>query len=235
MRRQFLHSPGSVSMTDDERLLGTSFVWPAVPPDELNKLAEAMIFASDAGFGSDDSYKHLLFGVSNRNDQLTPDAQLLDEWLRDLGAACCNKDPVIRRVLAPADCAVEPLDRRVITSESPNVSLRVSRKLTYTFDGKYASGDSRKHRRLVPRSRADLEHGRILVGFEKLSHARDHVRLRNGLHIANGQRVITVSLCLQRIGHEKVTWNLAHRFEHAFVLNSAASKQLNHTRAMWLI
>src|SRR4051812_14995360 len=93
-----------------------------------------MIFADDAAFGADDANERLLFGVTDGNHQASADGQLLDERLRNLRAAGGDEDTVIRRVLAPADGAVKPLYRRVVTTEPADVRLRRARQVAQSFE-----------------------------------------------------------------------------------------------------
>src|SRR5437762_2275448 len=177
-------------------------VLPAVPPDELNKLAQTMIFAGDTVLSSNDPHEDLLLGITDGDDKPTANAELLDQRLRDFRAAGCNQDAVIGRVVAPADRSVKPFYSCVVASELSDVCLSHARQFADSFDGKHAARHFRQHCCLIAGARSYFEHRRVFVNLEQFGHTRDHVRLRDRLHIAYRQRVVSISLCSQRVRHK---------------------------------
>src|SRR5262249_23341431 len=80
---------------------------------------------------------------------------------------------------------------------------------------------ARQHRRLVPRSRADLEHAMRGLRVEQLAHECDHVWLRNRLTFADGKRKVFVGFVCGYVGDEEVALDGAHRIQHARVVDPA--------------
>src|SRR5436853_6439120 len=116
-----------------------------------------MIFADDAAFGADDANEGLLFGVAYGNHQASADGELLDERLWNFWAAGGDQYAVIRCVLAPADGAVKPLHRRVVTTEPPDVRLGGARQVAQAFECEDAARDCREHCRLIAGAGADFK------------------------------------------------------------------------------
>ena len=62
--------------------------------------------------------------------------------------------------------------------------------------------------------------------FQRLSHERYHIRLRNCLIRPNGQRMIFIRLVPQFAFKEQVAWHLSHRPKHARVIYPSAYELL---------
>src|SRR5687768_10925225 len=136
-------------------------VLPTVPADQLNKLAETMIFTCDTVLGFNDPHEDLLLGITDGNDKLTAHAELLDKRLWNFRAASRDQNGVIRRVVAPADRSVEPFYSCVIASELSDVCLSHACQLADSFDGKHAARHFREHCCLIAGARSYFKHGRL--------------------------------------------------------------------------
>jgi hypothetical protein len=61
-----------------------------------------------------------------------------------------------------------------------------------------------------------------------LKHCRDNVWLRDGLSIADGERVIFVGMVTKSFGNELVTRHLSHRLKHPYIADAALRKLQSH-------
>ncbi len=96
------------------------------------------------------------------------------------------------------------------------------------LDGKDLAGDAAQRRRRVARTGSHLEH---LVGgleFEQLDHARDNVRLRDGLPGLDGERRILIGEVCEMLCHEGLARHCAHGRKHQRIADPAPGEMPSH-------
>jgi hypothetical protein len=87
----------------------------------------------------------------------------------------------------------------------------------------------RQHRRLIAGARPDLQHARLGAGEgERLAHQGHHVRLRDGLALADRERRVLVGVRQQLGRHEAVPRHAAHGIEDARVAHAACFELPRH-------
>ncbi len=74
-------------------------------------------------------------------------------------------------------------------------------------------------RRLVPWASANLQHVGRIVLHQQLGHPRHHVRLRDGLAVADGQGGIIPGLVRHGLVHEQLARHFRDRRQHAKIAN----------------
>ena len=105
-------------------------------------------------------------------------------------------------------------------------------QLLVALDRHHLAAAARQHRRPVARARPDLEHALIRRGHGEHRHARHDPRLRHRLALPDRHGAVAVRVPAHVLGQEALARNLAHRAEHALVLDPAAAQLvLDHPRA----
>ena len=89
------------------------------------------------------------------------------------------------------------------------------------LDRVHLAGELGDHRRLVAGARADVEHALAAARGELLADARDHVRLRDRLPVADRQRGVVVRASAELLRDEQLARDALHRGEHALVVDAA--------------
>ncbi len=165
--------------------------------------------------------------VADGHDEAAAHLELLVQGLGQVRRGGRDRDRGERRVLrkaaaAVADvhvhtvavpCSVEQLARAVGERRDPLDRVHLARELG-------------EHRGLVAGAGADIEDAFSAVQLELLADARHHVRLRDRLTLADGQRRVGVRTAVQLGRHEQLARNAFHGGEHALV-DDAARAQLS--------
>jgi hypothetical protein len=86
------------------------------------------------------------------------------------------------------------------------------------------TGKLGQERSLISGAGADFKHGVSGSHLEQLEHEADDIGLRDGLALANGERVVIVGLRLIGLGDELVPGNARHSGQDAFVADAALAK-----------
>ncbi len=81
-----------------------------------------------------------------------------------------------------------------------------------------------QNRRVIARAGADVEHFFRAAQFQPFRHQRRHVRLGDGLTVADGERRVDVRVREVHGVYEFFTRNEQHRIEHSLVANAAAAQ-----------
>src|SRR5262245_61885281 len=96
---------------------------PAVSANKLHENTRLMVLSQDPGFCLYHADQSLTIGIADRDNQPAANTKLCDQRLRNVRAACCDKNRIVRRVFAPAYCSIEPLHRCVVAAQLPDVPL----------------------------------------------------------------------------------------------------------------
>src|SRR5947209_8750820 len=123
---------------------------PSVMAYERNKRTCAVIFARVAFISSDDADQSLcLTRITDRDYESSINLQLREQRLWNFWSARRNEYRVVRRVRAPAQCAVETFNGRVVDSKLPYARLRLARQIAYALDCINLRSELREHSRLI--------------------------------------------------------------------------------------
>ena len=170
----------------------------------------------------------LLVLLAERHDEPAPLRELIDERLRHPLRGAGDDDPVERRVLGPAE---EPVaDPRVDALGAEPAEGRGGRlaERRDDLDRVDLGPERREHRRLVPAARADFEDPVRRPWLERLRHGGDDERRRDGLPVADVERLVEIGRAEVLRLHEQVARHLPHRVEDARVGDALAGEILVH-------
>ncbi len=92
------------------------------------------------------------------------------------------------------------------------------------LDRVHLAGELGEHRGLVAGAGADIEDAFRAVQLELLADSRHHVRLRDRLTLADGQRRVGVRTAVQLRRHEQLARHAFHGAEHALVGDAARAQ-----------
>src|SRR5690554_6131034 len=173
----------------------------------------------------------LLTGVflSNRDDQSPTYRQLLFESFRNSRSACCNTDAIERGRFRPPQRTVSTAQIHLAEPGAVKIQPGLLYQLRNPLDRKYLQCHAGQHGRRITGSRANVEYALPALQCQSFRHQRNNVGLRNRLAMADGQRMVCVSLDDQVVWHEDLSWHLRHHFKYPFVTYTAPGNLvMNH-------
>ena len=197
-----------------------SYRWIALHTDQWDEAAGDLMRDDRPSLLSGDELEELRFGGADGDDQAPAFAQLVEEGLRESGCSCGDDDAVEGRPAGQTAAAVSDLDGEVGVSQDAQNFIRSDREFGMTFDRIDMLAQLREQCRLVSGASADFENYFFLRRSEKFQHECNDVRLRNCLGLADGKRIVVVSLFAIRLGYEFVARNAGHRGQDMLVANS---------------
>src|SRR5207244_1927834 len=100
-------------------------------------------------------------------------------------------DPVERRLVGPAERPAADAHPHVRAAELLEEGARTLGEARQPLDRAHPARHFSQHRRLIARSRADLEHLLASRELQELCHERDDVRLGDRLLLADRERTIS--------------------------------------------
>lgn len=195
---------------------------PAVPADEGYEDTAFTRTALEAAARPGKDREVLQPWRPNGNHQSPPHDKLRLQSPRNRRRSGGDEDSIVRRRSRPSFRAVGDNDGDVGYRQVVEHRARAIGEPRVPFDGNHVVGKPRKNRRLIPRSRPDLEHVIAGLNAKCLRHHRDHVRLRDGLPFANGQGTIVIRVVRAVGGHKQVPRHGTHRLEDTRIVHTAA-------------
>ena len=156
-------------------------------------------------------------------------AELSKQRRRNTWSRSRNDDRIERRMFGQAQAAIANADRNIRVSKPPQNCFRRMRQARMPLDGVNTSRKLGQNGRLITRTGSDFEHSLASLQCERLQHESHDERLRNGLTLANRQRMVRVGLPPIFLGNEFMARNSTHRRENALVIEvSPAQLFLDH-------
>src|SRR5262249_51829333 len=97
---------------------------PTMLPNQRDELARSKFFNFPRRFGLGYSDQSLRFArFADRDDQAAANAELCNQWIRNLWSTGGHQDCIVWRVRVPSECAVKSLYRGVVDSQFANPRL----------------------------------------------------------------------------------------------------------------
>jgi len=162
---------------------------------------------------------------SDGNDHEPALTKLVEERSRQVSSGRGDEDGVEWSSGGKTECAVSGKDLDVGVAERRENSAGILGEARVTFNGKHLRHKFRQERCGVAGASANFEN---LVGgleLKGLQHESDDVRLRDGLIVADGQRVIVVGPIAVGFGDEFMSRDAKHGIKDARI-GDAASPEL---------
>ena len=200
------------------------FLLPAARADQRHESDVAQFFALVIGLAparhADQALQRLLF--ADGNDQSSADGQLIQQRLRNIGAAGGDDDRIEGRVLRPTERAVAVQHVHVVETLLAQSPRRLFGQFGVPLDRVDLAGDSSQDRRGVAGAGADFQHAVLRLQLECLGHQGHDVGLRNGLPLLDRQGPIEVGKLGQLGRQERFTRHRFHRGQHRGIGDAAA-------------
>jgi len=162
----------------------------------------------------------------HRDDQTPPFRELLGQRLGDLRGARRHDDAAVRSGRGEAPRAVPDDETDVSIPQPPQQRLGFFRERRDALDRDDLRREAGEYRRLVAAAGPDLQHALASLEREALRHQGDHVRLGDGLPLADGQGMVRVGPVSARGPDEQVPRDEAERLQHPRVSNPPARELL---------
>src|SRR5581483_524481 len=164
--------------------------------------------------------ENLILDVADREHQPPARSELGDQGRRGLGGGRGDGDRVERRPLREPGPAVADVQLDAVeVARLAEVRPRELGELGDPLDRDDVPGELREHRGLVPGAGADVEYPLLAAQGERAGDERDHVGLRDGLPVADPQRLVRVRE--RRVADEALARDAPHRLEHTRVVDPA--------------
>lgn len=193
---------------------------------QRNEANRHQVFVGKAFGRLADAIEILLAGpLLDGNDHDPAGRQLVREGLWHLLCGGGHDDAVEGRKLRPALVAVADEMGDVVELHRAEAGLGLPRQGAVAFDGEHPPAQPRENRRLIPRSRADLENGMAIGHIQLVGHHADDERLRYGLAAIDGKRQVGIGLIGEAFLHEQVARHRLDRLQHALVAHAALAQR----------
>jgi hypothetical protein len=160
-------------------------------------------------------------GRADGDDHPSGVAELGDQSWWQIGSGGGDEDGVERSVGEKAEGAVSSEDSCIGIAERDKKVASAVGEGRVAFDGEYLRDQFGEQSGDVTGAGSDFEN---LVGgreLERFEHARDDVRLRDGLAVTDGERMILVSLASVSFKDEFVAGHPKHGLENARVSDAS--------------
>src|SRR2546423_645391 len=200
---------------------------PAVLPYQRHKAHRSDLFRFELVAPAREHEKDLLVTIAQRNKDLPAFGQLLVVSRRYFGCAGADEYGIVRRVLAPTKGSIAKQERNVARTNLLDCFAGFVEQGRNSFDGEDLSGELREKRRLITRSRSDLQHFLISLQVEQLEVSRMNRWLRYRLTVADRQRRVFVGAMAYTRGDEEMTRHLVDSMQHSEVLDSLLMEQFD--------
>src|SRR4051812_15001505 len=133
-------------MFPNRELFSSLCLLPSMLANERYELAIPVVFILLSVFGLDHSDQFLRFArLTDWNHQATTNFQLRHQWTGNSRPAGGNENRLVRTMCAPAQRAIESLNRRIVNTKFAYAPLSFSRKFADTFNGVDLRSQSRKN------------------------------------------------------------------------------------------
>ena len=180
--------------------------------------------------GSD--HQPLVPGVApHRGHEAPAGSELVEERFRNLRRRRRDHDAVEGRRLRPAPVAVSHPEVDPVVAGGPQRGLGARGQPRQQFDGPDLDPDLGEDRRLVARSRADLEHPLPRPQPRQRTHQRHDVRLGNRLLLADRERTVGVGVRALGRRDEPFAGHRLQRPQHRPVADAAGFDLAPHHQA----
>src|SRR5690606_14639373 len=218
-RSVFFIDPSLAAATDERSKRSRETLASSYRPVQQRYEAHRVQYlAGEAMFLADDQHQLLGIPAADRYHQPATRRQLVKQGLGHFRRGGSDDDAVVGRQCRPAFPAVAPAKHHVAQGELGQTLLGPVLQYLDAFHRDHPLDQLRQHGGLVTRAGADLQH---LVerpaGEQQLGHAADHVRLRDGLVVADRQRGVLVGTVRQRLVDEQMARRPPDHFEYAGV------------------
>jgi len=192
---------------------------PAVFAHQLDEDTANQLFLLDPAVPLCDPPKGLGMGRPNRDQQPSPDLKLLHKGWWNARGTSRHYNRLKGRSLRPPHASIADSGRDVVVFEATQGLLRALSQGGNSLNRINPSSQLGQNGGLVPRPGTDLKHPFSPLQCKGSSHDSDHVRLRDGLPLPDGQGGVFVGPPAQRWVNKKVPRDLAHRLEDSAIVD----------------
>ena len=169
--------------------------------------------------------------VADRRHDATGRCELRRKRRIDLRRRGGDEDAVVRRLRSVTERRVVIDDAHVPVSQACEQIARGSRERDVALDRDDICGELAEDGGLIAGAGADLEYAIRDAKVEQLGHARDDVGLRDGLSLADRERVVAVRDGTILGADELLPRDVGHRVEDAGVMDAKSPQLLEHAAA----
>jgi hypothetical protein len=141
-----------------------------------------------------DELQLLRVGRSDRNDHSSSVAELSGQSRRQMESGGRNEDGVKRSAVRKSERAIADDDMDIAIAKRREKIAGALGERHVPFDGKHFCSKFREQRGSVAGTGSDLENLVVRRDLERFEHERNNIRLRNGLAVTDGKRMIFVGL-----------------------------------------
>ena len=203
-------------------------LFPSERPDQGDEDAAGSFLLPDSVPLLLDGAKSLVVGAPDRDDQPSPDFQLLHQGIRDLRRPGCHDNRVKRGFLAPSLRPITHPDRNILIPQAGEQPFRPLRQLRNPFDGVHLADEFRKNRGLIAGAGSHLQNPIVRFRRSALGHHGNHVGLGYGLPLADGKRAVLVSMVVRILRNKPVPWYLFHGSQNPAAPNPSFANLVFH-------